>query len=69
VTDKFRLTPLVPRLSELLGVEVLSLLSSEAAAASFLLLLFSLYLHWIALFQKFCTNSENNLTPSSKGYV
>jgi hypothetical protein len=35
VTDKFRLTPLVPRLSELLGVEVLSLLSSEAAASSY----------------------------------
>jgi hypothetical protein len=34
VTDKFRLTPLVPRLSELLGVEVCSLLSSEAAASS-----------------------------------
>jgi hypothetical protein len=34
VTDKFRLTPLVPRLSKLLGVEVFSLLSSEAATAS-----------------------------------
>ncbi len=66
VTDKFRLTPLVPRLSELLGVEVLSLLSSEAAASS---LLFNLHLHWIALFQKICTNSENNFAPSSKGYV
>ncbi len=34
MTNKFRPTPLVPRLSELLGVEVLSLLSSEAAAAA-----------------------------------
>jgi hypothetical protein len=34
VTDKFRLTPLVPRLSELLGVEVLNFLSSKADVAS-----------------------------------
>jgi hypothetical protein len=34
VTDKFRLTPLVPRLSELLGVEVLSFLSLEAVVAA-----------------------------------
>jgi hypothetical protein len=34
VTDKFRLTPLVPRLSQLLSVEVLSFLSSEVVAAA-----------------------------------
>jgi hypothetical protein len=34
MTDKFHLTPLVLRLSELLGVEVLSLLSSKVVVGA-----------------------------------